>query len=520
MGMELIKENIEYEQILGENTADTVLKAEYVIPDTQPDVFEIIMLDAKPNIISKEVIQDKVYVEGQVVYNVMYLSKIEDENVVYSVSYSNKFSSYIDIEGAMHEMDCEVDCFAEHIECSIVNERKIALEGIIKVKALVVKNCQFEIIKDIEGFKDVQLLKNPTSIDKIVGIISADLVGKSHTQIPMDNPEIGFVLRFDANLYKKDVKIFEGKIQVETYANIQILYRDKDSDELQVVSDDVLLNKEIDMPEADPTMISDTDFVIEGIDYSVKENDLGENRIIDTEILVKSKSKIICKKEIDMIEDAYSPVIMMNMDKKNYELNAINGQSKSETIVKENIEIPLDMPQVSDVIISYGRVYVTDKKLMEDKVSIEGLLNIDVLYKSDDEEKPICKCSDEIPFTCLVEVPGCKIDMNCRVKTNLESLETSVEADTIAVKAVISIDVNVSYTIRKEFLIDINLLEGETPMKKASVTIYVVQQGDTMWKIAKKYCVTIDNLIKLNNIENPDYIVPGQKLLIPGRAVI
>ena len=41
LGMELVKENIECEQLLGENTSDSVIKGEYIIPDTLPDVFEI-----------------------------------------------------------------------------------------------------------------------------------------------------------------------------------------------------------------------------------------------------------------------------------------------------------------------------------------------------------------------------------------------------------------------------------------------------------------------------------------------
>ena len=75
MDMELVKENIECEQLLGENFCDTVLKAEYVIPDTHPDVSEILVLDAKPSITSKEIMQDKIFIEGQVEYNLIYLAK-------------------------------------------------------------------------------------------------------------------------------------------------------------------------------------------------------------------------------------------------------------------------------------------------------------------------------------------------------------------------------------------------------------------------------------------------------------
>jgi spore coat assembly protein SafA len=50
---------------------------------------------------------------------------------------------------------------------------------------------------------------------------------------------------------------------------------------------------------------------------------------------------------------------------------------------------------------------------------------------------------------------------------------------------------------------------------KPYMTIYIVQKGDTLWKIAKRYNVTLDAIIKANNITNPDLIYPGQRLIIP-----
>ena len=117
MEIDLVRENIEYEQLLGENTADTVVKEEYVIPDTHPDVREILMLDVKASINSKEIIQDKVYLEGQLQYNVLYITKDLERTDVENVVYSSKFSNTIDILGARPEMLCDAECFVEHMEC-------------------------------------------------------------------------------------------------------------------------------------------------------------------------------------------------------------------------------------------------------------------------------------------------------------------------------------------------------------------------------------------------------------------
>ncbi|WP_443112439.1 SafA/ExsA family spore coat assembly protein [Dehalobacter sp. DCM] len=48
-------------------------------------------------------------------------------------------------------------------------------------------------------------------------------------------------------------------------------------------------------------------------------------------------------------------------------------------------------------------------------------------------------------------------------------------------------------------------------------TTYVVQPGDSMWKIAVKYQVGLSEIINANpQVENPRLIYPNQKLNIPG----
>lgn len=43
---------------------------------------------------------------------------------------------------------------------------------------------------------------------------------------------------------------------------------------------------------------------------------------------------------------------------------------------------------------------------------------------------------------------------------------------------------------------------------------YTVKPGDTLKKIAKMHKISTRNLINLNNIKNPNFIYPGQKLMI------
>lgn len=45
---------------------------------------------------------------------------------------------------------------------------------------------------------------------------------------------------------------------------------------------------------------------------------------------------------------------------------------------------------------------------------------------------------------------------------------------------------------------------------------HVVQKGDTLWKIAKQYGISFDELKRLNgHLANPDYVIPGMEILLP-----
>jgi len=68
-------------------------------------------------------------------------------------------------------------------------------------------------------------------------------------------------------------------------------------------------------------------------------------------------------------------------------------------------------------------------------------------------------------------------------------------------------------------LIFIFLLATAQPafaQESPSGPVYVVQQGDTLNVIAMRFSVSVDDLISVNNLENPNMLAAGQELVIPG----
>lgn len=54
-----------------------------------------------------------------------------------------------------------------------------------------------------------------------------------------------------------------------------------------------------------------------------------------------------------------------------------------------------------------------------------------------------------------------------------------------------------------------------TPIPPTGGRIYIVDQGDTLFSIAINYNSNVETIAEINNIDNPDLIYPGQRLIIP-----
>lgn len=515
--IDIIKENIQFQQLLRENSTTAILRDEYLIPDTHPDVQELLSVDAKPIITQKEVTTDKVLLEGVVQYNVLYLSR-EENMLVSSVSYSEKFTNSLELTESEHRLECEVECKMEHINATIMNERKISIEGVINLSWEIYKGTEFDYVKDIEGTEGVEVLKKSESINRLVANKDIELSGKSMIRVGMDKPQVSEILKCSLSLHKKEVKLAEDKAFLGCYCKINLLYMGAESKDIISLEDDVYLSKDEEIIGVYNDMLASVSYDVDNSEIGIEEDDLGENRIVNIEFLVKGNVKVYSNESIDLIKDAYCTKFPVQLRKDNYEIGLVYAIQSTDVIVKDNLNIAEENAKPEEIINSMANIIVTDKSINDNKIIVEGIVKANIVYKSNDEEKNFHQVLGDIPFVASMDINGVNSEMKAILRTNLESLDCSIEANTIAIKANLSLSVKVFYDIEKEFISDVIEEEGELPEKKASVVIYVVGKGDTLWSIAKKYSSTVEELVSINDIENPDALEINQKLIIPGRA--
>lgn len=60
----------------------------------------------------------------------------------------------------------------------------------------------------------------------------------------------------------------------------------------------------------------------------------------------------------------------------------------------------------------------------------------------------------------------------------------------------------------------------ETKQPEVGKTIHVVQSGDTLWEISQKYGITVSEILTANKLTTADYLYIGQELFIPIKATV
>lgn len=85
----------------------------------------------------------------------------------------------------------------------------------------------------------------------------------------------------------------------------------------------------------------------------------------------------------------------------------------------------------------------------------------------------------------------------------------------VEIKAVINLDLLVLRPVCRQVItgVQVQPLDVEKLQKLPGIVGYIVQPGDSLWKIAKKFHTTVENVMDANGLTS-DQIVPGERLIL------
>lgn len=505
MAVELVKDVLRVDEIRGRKEIQTLAEAEIYLKQNKPEIDKILWAHGKSEIISTKIIKNQMAVSGVVNFKVVY--RPTDEDIpIQTIETTSDFQEEIDIDGIDKEMSGKGKSHIEYIEYEETDERKISLKALINIEGVVESSNSIEIVKDIKGGEGLETLKDKVNYNHVLGESYTHTLIQEAFEIDDNMPDVDEVLKFDLIVNEKESKVVDDKIIVSGIVEcFLVCYGGK---EIKSVKKEIGFNHFVDVEGAIKGSKNELKLDIDSADYEIKENLEGNLRIIDLEIKIRIDGKVYDEREKYITLDAYSTKKEIEIEKK--EIEVVENVKKLEN--KEIIEGSIEDLDLEEVYSIEGNSTVLESRIVEDKIILEGLLVLNIIYLDSEE---INTLKEEIPFKSYIEWEEIDRTMNTVVESVVEDIEYKIDNGKLNLEVHINnlIDLNK----RKDVNIILNLEEKEGYIdknKRPSITIYIIQKGDSLWNIAKRYNTTVDELISSNNISSPDTLMPGEKIII------
>lgn len=498
-------EKIFINQIVTEKKDNFIVEDNIIIPDIKPDVLSIIRSSGNVYVYKKELINGKVKIDGGVKIDIIYLADNEQNNIrgIHTVL---DFSKTVDLNDAdsIDKFDCDIDI--KDIEPKILNGRKINIQVNLELNFKGYSNKEKELVKSVNCLDDVQMISDSLKVNSLKGF--GDTVSIAKDTISVDD-NVADIFSTNISVKNKEIKISYNKVLSKANIVFEIMYLTED-EQVKKVTATVPIMGFIDIPGISENEICNTNYEIRNIDIKL-------NSVEDHSISVEVEFLIMCdayeEREINIIQDLYSPEKDISLNQESADIIQNMANITDYCDIKEKIncsEIKDD--KILDLCI---KPRVLKQNILADSVSFECELDCTMLYESKSTNR-LEEKSQKIDFTHVINSDKVSKDSIVNTRLEIENKDYVCTADnTIDLNVGVSIFSNLYVKNSVNIINNIDIKKYDDVSRSNSLVVYFVKNGDTLWKIAKKFRSTIDEIAKINGIENVDKIKVGEQLFIP-----
>ena len=499
------KENLCIHKLVTEKNEIIFVEGDMIVPDSKPDILNTICTSGTACVYKKELQEGRLKIDGAINTYIMYMPEGMEEGVR-GLNTTLDFSENIEIEGINQEMKCFLNTKVKSIEARVINGRKIGIKVALEIEIKIFSTQETDIVNDILENDNIQILKTNFKLNSLLGTGTTKIYAKDTVQI--DNiDQLAEILKVSTNVIEKDVKISYNKVLTKAEADIKIMYLTEDN-RINQINPKIPIVGFIDIANVSENNTCDINYELRNI--IIKPNSQEEHSIY-VEMEYEVNCNVYEEKEINLIQDMYSPDFILNIDKTLISTISDKRNIKQNKTLQEKVILKeIEGKKLIDVD---SNVIMNKETKINSKILYEMELQMKFLFLSQNMQLTIQESN--IPFEYVIDNLEKGESLNTENDIEIASQDFIIQ-DGGEVNCNVNLNIqtnmyrNTSTNIIKEVQ-----EEKEREEQDYSIVIYIVKKGDTIWEIAKEFGSTVDDIVRANGIENPDQISIGEKLYIP-----
>ncbi|AEG58451.1 DUF3794 and LysM peptidoglycan-binding domain-containing protein [Desulforamulus ruminis] len=514
-------ERLTVEEVIAENTEQTIVRGTLSVPEEKPEIEEILAIDTKVKLRKVEVIPDKVIVEGTLKLRVMY-SAFKDDQSVHTFHDEIDFVDFVDVEGARPGMNKEVDIVVEDV--SLTRNPKCAADwdvaAVIMVTARITETREVDALVECpEGF---ECESEQMNLEQLVGSGSKQVLIDDEFEIPERKPDVEKVLRCMCDVEITNVKIIRNKVIIDGEVELECLYTAmKDDQKVHTFENTFNFTDFIEIEGAEQGMIAKVDVMVESC---FVEEDEDNACLLSPTIVLNVTARVVENREVSVITEVKGAESLKTAT---LAMESLVGEECKQVVIRDFKEPPHHKPDVDKVRdIKIGDIVIKDSDVIQDKVLVRGTIEFQVIYTSVKKDQAVHMIHRKVTFKTFIDVPGARPDDNVDFDINVEWTNAKMDGCDLLIEAVLEICARVTETVRREIVTGVSLPEPtpaptEEPEACVPGTVfnYTIQQGDTLSKLAQRYGTTVSAIRRANpEITNVNQLTVGQVIKIPCAA--
>lgn len=503
MAIDIEKSNLNINKIVASKSEKGVIDGDCIVPDVKPDILEIVSSSGIVNVYKKEVSEGKVRIDGCISAFIIYVGSENDTRSTRSINHTLDFSQIISVDNVTSDMNSMIEMNLDNLECKIINERKVNIKANVNFDIKVFNNTNVEFVNNV-NLKDIQKLEDTVQVNSVLGI------GTTKTSIKevigIDNSDnLAEILKVSTNINDVDTKTSYNKTLTKADVGVKILYLTEDG-RYNIVTKTFPIVGFIDMKDVNEENVCTTNAEIKNM--IIKPNGVQEHSIsLDMEIEIS----VIAyeRKEINVIQDLYSPSVNLNFEKKS--IRTVQNKSIFRGTFNFNQRELLNIGEEKVYDID-TRVSTENVNVVADAINIDGNVQF-IITHSTNQMTGIARKTVSVPFNYRLPANNISQNANAKITSNIHNENFNIMPGSEA-----DFKMDIEFVADTSNFIDINVIEDVTentnaPVNNYNMVIYFTRPEDTIWKIAKKFNSTTRTIVEANNLASED-LKAGTKLFI------
>ncbi|MEE1043081.1 MAG: DUF3794 domain-containing protein, partial [Clostridia bacterium] len=341
---------------------------------------------------------------------------------------------------------------------------------------------------------------------------------RERLELPGGKPSIEKILRMDVCIRNKEYSLSTNKMIIKGTLIISTIYCSDIDGKIHCAEHEVPFTEIVAMSDINEDMKGTLKLCINKVFYKPEADDDGDNRFIYMECIISANAKASYQFNTNVVKDAYCTKYPIKIERATTVATRLAGENTSQVSAKDVVTLTDDMPEILQIFNISPRAYLATSKIENKKVIIEGIIESDIIYISDQATSPVNTYKHQQTFSHTFDMADADENMICDVGIDIiHSSYTITLGREIDLRFIVQIDTDILSNEEMEYITNVQRDASNTFDSKKSycIKIYFANKDDNLWSIAKKHRITKESLMEINNITSDSEIFDGKQLMIP-----